>query len=114
MILIIKITKSYSSSDWYNFKIFSILHVWLNEILENMKTKKYEVFKDLSFEVKEIIISYCLRLLTQSTFLFLIKIYLVKIKGERKIEGYKHYKEKNILLQLHKEYNEVFFAINKT
>ncbi len=31
------------------------------------------------------------------------------IKGERKIEGYKQYKEKNIFIQLHKEYNEVFF-----
>ena len=56
---------------WYNFKVFSMIYVWLSQILQNVngqvKNKK-NVFSSLSFEAKEIIISYCLRLLAQSKY----------------------------------------------
>lgn len=84
-----------------------MLYVWLYEILWNKNSHRNEIFKELSFETKEIIISYCLRLFTQSFYFNKILNILRKISGERKIEAYKQYKDRNIFIQLHKEYNEV-------
>ena len=83
-----------------------MIHIWLSQILQNLQSKnENKVFSRLSFESKEIIISYCLRLLAQSK--CISRILYNFFQGERKIEGYKQYKEKNIFIQLHKEYNEV-------